>query len=59
MKALTQKGYDVNYTWGMNLHGQKYRRGDPAGHDALAVARWPGVDRSERYGGTRVSAGGG
>jgi hypothetical protein len=21
MKALTQKGYDVNYTWGMNLHG--------------------------------------
>jgi enterochelin esterase-like enzyme len=24
MKALTQKGYDVNYTWGINLHGQKY-----------------------------------
>jgi enterochelin esterase family protein len=24
MKALTQKGYDVNYSWGMNLHGQKY-----------------------------------
>lgn len=24
MKALTAKGYDVNYTWGMNLHGQKY-----------------------------------
>ena len=24
MKALTQKGYDVNYTWGMNNHGQKY-----------------------------------
>jgi enterochelin esterase family protein len=23
MKALTQKGYDVNYTWGMNRHGQK------------------------------------
>jgi enterochelin esterase family protein len=23
MKALTQKGYDVNYAWGMNLHGQK------------------------------------
>jgi enterochelin esterase-like enzyme len=23
MKALTQKGYDVNYSWGMNLHGQK------------------------------------
>jgi enterochelin esterase-like enzyme len=24
MKVLTQKGYDVNYTWGMNLHGQKF-----------------------------------
>ena len=24
MKALTQKGYDVNYAWGINLHGQKY-----------------------------------
>jgi enterochelin esterase-like enzyme len=23
MKVLTQKGYDVNYAWGMNLHGQK------------------------------------
>jgi len=22
--ALTAKGYDVNYTWGMNLHGQKF-----------------------------------
>jgi enterochelin esterase-like enzyme len=24
MKALTTKGYDVNYAWGMNLHGQKF-----------------------------------
>ncbi len=24
MKALTHKGYDVNYSWSMNLHGQKY-----------------------------------
>src|SRR5499427_1123753 len=24
LKALTQKGYDVNYSWGMNLHGQKF-----------------------------------
>ena len=24
MKALTQKGYDLNYSWGMNLHGQKF-----------------------------------
>jgi enterochelin esterase family protein len=23
MKALTAKGYEVNYSWGMNLHGQK------------------------------------
>ena len=23
MHALTDKGYDVNYTWGMNRHGQK------------------------------------
>jgi enterochelin esterase-like enzyme len=23
-KALTQKGYDVNYSWGMNNHGQKF-----------------------------------
>ncbi|HTS65374.1 MAG TPA: alpha/beta hydrolase-fold protein [Candidatus Acidoferrales bacterium] len=23
MKALTAKGYDLNYSWGMNLHGQK------------------------------------
>jgi enterochelin esterase family protein len=23
MHALTQKGYEVNYTWGMNKHGQK------------------------------------
>ena len=23
MKALTEKGYDVNYAWGMNSHGQK------------------------------------
>lgn len=24
MKALTAKGYDVNYSWGMNGHGQKF-----------------------------------
>jgi enterochelin esterase family protein len=23
MRALTEKGYDVNYAWGMNAHGQK------------------------------------
>lgn len=24
MRALTQKGYDVNYAWGMNSHGQRF-----------------------------------
>jgi enterochelin esterase family protein len=24
MKALAEKGYDVNYSWGMNNHGQKF-----------------------------------
>ena len=24
MKALTAKGYDVNYSWSVNMHGQKY-----------------------------------
>lgn len=24
MKALTEKGYEVNYSWGMNGHGQKF-----------------------------------
>ena len=23
MKALSEKGYDLNYAWGMNKHGQK------------------------------------
>src|SRR5207253_2566722 len=23
-KALTKKGYDLNFTWGMNNHGQKF-----------------------------------
>ena len=23
MKALTQKGYEVNYSWGIGNHGQK------------------------------------
>jgi enterochelin esterase family protein len=24
MKALSKKGYDLNYTWGINRHGQKF-----------------------------------
>jgi enterochelin esterase family protein len=23
-QALTKKGYDLNYTWGMNNHGQRF-----------------------------------
>jgi enterochelin esterase family protein len=23
MQALTEKGYDVNYAWGLNTHGQR------------------------------------
>ena len=30
MQALTEKGYDVNYTWGMNTHGQSMGGADPA-----------------------------
>ena len=26
MKALTKKGYDVNYAWGMNSHGQSFSK---------------------------------
>ena len=39
MKALTQKGYDVNYCVGHEQPRPEVRRGDPAGDDALAVAR--------------------
>jgi len=34
MKALTAKGYDVNYAWGMNKHGQK-----------MSGAIWPDMMR--------------
>ena len=35
MNALTQKGYDVNYSWSVNLHGQKY-----GGVILPAMMRW-------------------
>jgi enterochelin esterase-like enzyme len=35
MKALSKKGYDVNYSWGMNSHGQKY-----GGHIFPDMMRW-------------------
>ena len=34
-KALTAKGYDLAYTWGMNNHGQKF-----AGHAMPEMMRW-------------------
>ena len=48
MQALTEKGYDVNYTWGIGRHGSEAGRRDLPGHDALAVARSSGVDGRER-----------
>ena len=50
MQALTDKGYDVNYTWGINTHGQRMGGADPAGDDALAVAGPSGLDRRQRHG---------
>ena len=34
-KALTDKGYDVNYTWGIGRHSQK-----AAGHLLPEMMRW-------------------
>jgi enterochelin esterase family protein len=39
MKALTQKGYDVNYSWGINKHGQKF-----GGAIMPEMMRWPWRD---------------
>ena len=50
MQALTEKGYDLNYTWGMNTPRPEHGRADSAGDDALAVARPSGLDRSRRHG---------
>ena len=44
-KALTEKGYDVNYSWGIQSHGQKMLQDCFAGDDALAVARPCGLHR--------------
>ena len=35
MKALTKKGYDLNYTWSVNIHGQKF-----GGMILPAMMRW-------------------
>ena len=57
MKALTEKGYDVNYTWGIGTARPEAGRRDPAGDDALALARSPGVDRRQRRGRALVQYG--
>ena len=54
MKALTEKGYDVNYTWGIEHARPEDGRRDPAGDDALALARSPGLDRRQRHGRARL-----
>jgi hypothetical protein len=41
MKALTEKGYEVNYTWGMNRHGQKM-----GGEIMPEMMRWLWRDQS-------------
>ena len=54
MKALTHKGYDVNYSWGMNSHGQKFGGAIMPEMMRLVVARWAGLDRPEGQDGTRL-----
>ena len=54
MKALTQKGYDVNYSWSMNLHGQKF-----GGMILPEMMRWlwrdgPVTHRPEGHGGAQL-----
>ena len=54
LKALTDKGYDVNYAWGMNKHGQKMGGAIMPGDDALVMARSRGIGRSQGRGGGRL-----
>ena len=49
MEALSKKGYEVNYAWGMSRHGTTMGGAILAGDDALALARSPGVDRPPRH----------
>src|SRR5204863_1108964 len=42
--ALTKKGYDVNYTWGIGLHGQKQ-----GGAILPEMMRWLWRDYSRPY----------
>ncbi len=44
MEALTRKGYDVNYTWGIGLHGQKQ-----AGEIYPEMMRWLWRDYPRSY----------
>jgi enterochelin esterase-like enzyme len=58
MQALTEKGYEVNYSWGIGRHGQK-QGGDGSGDDAMAVAGRACVDGREGHGGAGLPEGGG
>lgn len=47
MKALTAKGYEVNYSWGDRQAWPEAGWHDGARDDALALARRPGLNRCE------------
>ena len=53
-QALTEKGYDVNYSWGIQRHGQKMLQTGVSGYAALAVARPSCFNGCTRYGGAVV-----
>ena len=59
MKALTEKGYDLNYPWGIGRHSQKHGGRHPARHAALALARSSGLGRREGHGRALVQHAGG
>jgi len=48
MEALTKKGYDVNYSWGVGVHSHSMGGAMLAGNDAVALARPAGVPRPAR-----------
>ena len=50
MRALTDKGYDVNYTWGIGRHGQKQGGAIFPDMRCDALARSGGIDRRQRCG---------
>ena len=59
MKALTAEGIRRELLVGHESARAEVQRHDPAGDDAMAVARRPGFDRPERHGGAQFSPAGG